>query len=155
MPQVCPAHLAEAVTLPGAWDRLGCLECWVPLPGLSTSHPTGHSQVKLFLVLWRTPRVQPLDLSPAVLGQSCKSATRSVTCGSLLELGAVPAVSWMCCCEGQNVLTPPTAGLRGQGSGRGVLVSPMGPRPPWEPWRPSGEWPARPKNASCKHPALA
>lgn len=105
MPQVCPAHLAEAVAFPGAWDRHGRLEWWAPLPGLSGDHPTGHRQSQAISCALETPRMQHLDLSP-------RAGPEWYKCHELRHLWVLVgtwscAISWMCCCEGQNVPRPP------------------------------------------------
>lgn len=165
MPQVCSAHLEEAVSFPGAWSRCGCLEPRAPLPGLSRAHPTGHCQSQGDSYALQTPGLQLLDLSPC-WARGCKHHTGHPL-RALVELRAVPG-----CFLGRVVrartCTPTLQGSIGRGVGEGFLPVARTPPPqhtpgtkvagfllPWKLWRASGEWLKRPEDAGCTHRALA
>lgn len=118
---MCSAHLAEAVTLPGAWSRRGCLEQQEPLPGLSGTQTAGHCQSQGVSCVLETPRVQSLDLSP-VLGQRGVSSTmRTIVPLSQALAGTWGSLAWLF----PGCVAVEAAGLHKQGSGERLLPTPV------------------------------
>lgn len=92
------------------------------------------AKVKVFLVLW-TPLGHSPWTSPA--GPESASTTKTISAQSCWDSGLCLAVSWVCCCEGQNVpyhCRTPWAGEWGR-----VFIFPMKSPPcPWS--QAAGSW---------------
>lgn len=126
---MCPAHVKEAVTIPGSWSGHGCLEHLRRTPGTVSSTPPPLRLVpaglahQMCILLWRHPPPPApeyiLQTSLSLSGQKKVTSDHqdSHSSGACGDLECVYlAVCWVCCYQGSKCCLCPIVGLLRQKS---------------------------------------